>query len=524
MKSIKEYNKSNSTMQSILGQSLWYARCCILSVSLMSGFGLPYDFDSIRSKKWFDRLDDPEAVHSALQNVKILRAVYKKGDPRYCNSFNGSERDYDNYIWDDSSFKRVISPVSQSYLIMDEIMLAKYFHKCMEERYADLDNNNEKKAICIFLANSALVQSQFMSDYLRNIDGLFVPKADLSQNPFGEPYLEEEESEPAVSDQAIAMKAFSMLSESLNDTRYPLFMDNYYSSMNRRYAEEIYQVFQDSPQDIFGGKTRDLCNVISACIQYYKSHSNNNDVFNYIMELSLELESRIDMSGNLLRYPDDNKLTSNSSCFIAVSTLLEAYKLTNIYKFLSSASAIYRKLNLLWDHVNGLYLLDNDDKYKYTSRDVGTVISGLNAIRLYGDEGQRYDAQSKLISFFSNAVNSSSLIQSCITPPPLGDFEGLYNCQRSGAEDIVQGNFYHPSILQSLETCTAPVFAKKFTFKPKKHKFDINSKSFYSEYALYTACEMLQMNYPDIDTRLGEKTEVQEDVLEADDNYQLIDE
>jgi hypothetical protein len=207
---------------------------------------------------------------------------------------------------------------------------------------------------------------------------------------------------------------------------------------------------------------------------------------------------------------------------------MEAYKLTGIYKFRSSASYIYKKLNLIWEPSSSLYLLDNEDKYKYTSRDVGAVISGLNAMRLFGEDEYRDDAEYKLVQFFNSAVNSSNLVQSCIQPPVSSDFEGVFNCLRSGSEEIVYNNFCHPDIPQYLETGTAPVFAKKFTFKPKKHKFDINSKSFYSEYALYSANEMLQLGYPEIECFYDRETPVHEEIdvseeAEKNDNVEMGD-
>lgn len=500
MKSIKQYkeSKSNSTLSGILGQSLWYARCCVLSVSFMSGFGLPWNYDDARFNMWFDILHNDENKYEIPENVTILRSIYKKGDPHYSNTYNGNDKDYRNFMWDDSSFKKIITPAAQAYLIMDEIMLAKYFHKCMDDEYKISENHSEKLTTSLLLINSAIVQVQFASDYLRNSDGLFVSKTDLSQNSYGDPYLEEVDGLPTVSDQALVLKALSMLSDSLMDDKLPLFKDNSDALSVKKYADEIFQVFLDSPDEIFNSKTRDLCNVISSSIQYYALSQNKDAVFDYITRLALELESRVDMSGNLTRFPFENKLTSNSSCFTAIKALMEAYKFTGIYKFLNTSITLYKKLNLLWDPVNNLYLLDNEDKYKYTLRDIGSVISGLNALRLFANDDYKNDAGSKLLRFFNSAVNSSKLVQSSMPPPPDRDFESFFNCLRSGSESVAYGDFCNVDIPQALESGIAPVFAKKFTFSPKKRKFDINSCSFYSEYALFTASEMLQMNYPEI--------------------------
>lgn len=500
MRSIKEYKQNNSdiTLQSILGQSLWYARCCILSVSLMSGFGIPYNYDKTRMDDWTDVASDMNIRCKMPQNMMVLRAVYKKGKPEYCNTYNGDERDYRNFMWDSSTFKKTVTPSGQSYLILDEIMLAKYFHKCMDESFNKSNDCDENMATALMLVKSAAIQSRFMSDNLRNYDGLFIPKNDISQNPFGDAELEEDDNIPDVSDQALSMKAFSMTSRILSDERYPLFYDEHEASDNKKWASELYYVFQDSPDDVFEGKTRDLCNIISACIEYYKI-SPESDVLNYITKLSLELESRIDMSGNLLRLPYEGKLTSNASCFGAIKTLIEAYRLTGIEKFMSSAVSLYKRLDVLWNPVDCLYALDEDDKYKYTSRDVGSVIAGLNSLRLFetGETGK--DAEKKLVGFFNSAVNASKLVQSTMPLPDADGFEGRYYSSRYGSGSMVRGNICHPDIPQSLEISSAPVFAKKFTFKSKKHTYDINSSSFYSEYSLYAANEMLQMNYPEIE-------------------------
>lgn len=501
LKSIKEHrdNKCDATLQSILGQSLWYSRCCILSVSLMSGFGLPWNYDDARVSSWFGILEGIHDNCTTPENITILRAVYKKGSPLYSNTYNGNMKDYRNFIWDDSSYKRIITPTAQAYLIMDEVMLAQYFYKCMDESFRALEGTSEKLAISLLLMNSAIIQAEFMSNYLRNSDGLFVSKTDTSENSYGEPNLDEIDGIPTVSEQALALKTYSMLSGLLDDPGYPQFKDHKSSLSFKRYADEIYEVFLDSPQDIFESKTRDLCNVISSCIQYYTIGENKTSILEHITKLSLELESRVDMSGNVLRFPFENKLASSTSCFATLKALIEAYRATGIYKFLSTSTTLYKKLNLMWDPVSNLYMLDNDSKYKYTSRDVGSIISGLNSIRLFGDDQYKNDAGNKLVSFFNSAVNSSKLVQSSMPLPSISDYEGAFNCARSSFDSISYGNFCHVDIPQTLETGIAPVFAKKFTFKPQKHTFDINSGAFYTEYALYLANEMLEMNYPQID-------------------------
>lgn len=498
MKSIKghQYNKSDLKLNNILGQSLWYARCGTLSVSLMSGFGLPWNYDGTRVREWLRVLDNRIIENNIPENLMLLRAVYKKGSPHYYNAYNGNRNDYQNFLWDDSSFKKIITPTSQSYLIMDEIMLAKYFCDCSNIDFQETENIAEKKALSLYLINSAVIQAQFMSDYLRNYDGLFISKIDKSESPYGQPHLEDIDKQPAVSEQALALEAFCMLANTLENKAYPLLENPDFSTICKKYAEEIYVMFHNSFDDIFLGKTKELCNIISACIEYYKTNPNDKDILNYITTLSLELESRIDMSGNVLRFPDHGSLTSNSSCFLAVKTLIQAYKVTGIYKFQKSADLVYKKLNLLWDPYSNLYSLDSDDKYKYTLRDVGSVIGGLNAIRLFGEDEYRQDSEYKLVSFFNAAVNTSGLVQASQPPPRLDDCEGYFSCSRNNTDSIIYEDFCSPGIPQSLEAGLAPVFGKKFTYKPKKRKYNINSTSFYSDYALYTVNEMFYMAYP----------------------------
>lgn len=500
MRSISEYqyNKSNYSMDNISGQAFWYSNGAILSVSLMSGFGIPWEFDKSKISNWLAVLNCSDIEHIIPENITILRAVYKKGDPIFLNDCSDNKNDYHNYLWDSSSFKKIISPAAQSHLIMDEITLAKLMYKRCCTIEDSCEDTNRIKAIALLLINSAILQSEFMSGFLRNDSGLFVSKEDKSKNPIEDIELEDAEESPSVSDQALAMKAFSMLFGVLTDDGYPLFKNPYYASICRKYAHEICSMFMDSPDDVFNSKAKDLCNIISSFIQYYYVNP-TSELLSYICVITLELESRIDMSGNLIRFPGESDLTSSSSCFAAIKCLIESYRVTGIDKFLSAAQLIYKKLNILWDSVNNLYMLDSDDKYKYTLRDVGSVLSGLNAIRLFGSEEYKLDGEAKLISFFHSAVNASGLLQSCIPPPDEKQVDGLYDCSKSKAGKITVENFCYPDIPQFPGAYTAPIFAKKFTYKPKKHKFNVNSKSFYSDYSLYAIFEILCINYPDVD-------------------------
>lgn len=471
----------------------------------MSGFGLPWNYDKTRLDEWLNVLGSDDTKHVIPENVLLLRAVYKKGDPHYCNAYNGNRNDYMNFLWEDSSFKKVITPTAQAYLIMNEIMLAKYLYSCSSGEFRQLDIMNEKKILSLLLINSAIIQAQFLSDYLRNHDGLFVAKLDKSNSPYGEPVLEKTDQEPAVFEQALAMKAFSMLSHTLDNDEYPLFKNTDAATSNIKYAQEIYTMFLESSEDIYKSKTKELCNVIEACIELYNSSPEKTDMLDNILRLSLELESRIDMSGNLFRFSDENVLTSNSSSFIALKTLIQSYRITGIFKFLHSATTLYKKLDLLWDPSCSLYALDSEDRYKYTLRDVGSVIGGLNSVRLFGEESYRSDSQDKLVSFFNSAVNASKIIHSSTPPPSPDDCEACLNGLRAKTDDIVYEDFCCPEIPHSLECGIAPVFAKKFTYKPKKHKFAVNSSGFYTDYALYTTHELFYMNYPLIECFYGPK-------------------
>lgn len=499
LRSIIEHQHRNSeyTLENILGQSLWYSRWCIESVSLMSGFGICCEYDRAKVSRLLRVLNIKNIEHILPENMTLLKAVYKKGDPHHCNAFNGNKNDFHNFLWDKSSFKKVINPSSQAYLILDEIMIAKFLYKQSISVHS-IKNIASTRATALVLVDCAKMQCEFMSGCLRNSDGLLVSKEDTGLDTQSKLELSEEEGPPSVSDQALAMRAFSALADVLHDKNYPFFEDDSFAGTCKNYADEIYSMLQDSPDDVFSGKTKDLCNIISSCTEYYKV-GDPDSVLNFIMALSLELESRLDMSGNLLNTPGENDLSSSSSCFISIKSLIEAFRITGLNKLLSAAELIYEKLNLLWDSTNNLYSLDSDDKYKYTLRDIGAVISGLNAIRLFASEELRPDAENKLSLFFHCTINSLGMVQSCMPPPDENELEGYLNTIKNKSSRVISEDFCCPDIPLSVETNTAPVFAKKFTCKPKKHKSSINSKTFYSEYALYAVFEMLSINYPHIE-------------------------
>ncbi|KPU45945.1 hypothetical protein OXPF_04130 [Oxobacter pfennigii] len=499
MKSIKDHlNSKGYTLKNILGQAMWYSKNAVLSVSLMSGLGLPWNYDNFRIREWMDGINDEDFKYKVPENAILLRAVYKKGNPSFSNAYNGNRNDYQNYLWDDTGFKKTITPVSQSYLIINELMLAKYLVKDIDEDFENTDNIKDRKATALLLLNSALLQADFLCEHMRNQSRLFVSKNDKTEKPYGEPILEETDKPPTISEQAIVLEAFSLLANTLDNEKYPEFLNLDLSQKYLKNAQEIYTMFKDSPGDIYGAKSKELCNIISSCLEYSKTNV-SSEILDYATTLAIELESRVDMSGNLMRYAYEDSLTSNSSSFVAVKALIQAYALTGIYKFLSCAQLLYKKLNLLWDKSNYLFLLDDSDKYKYTLRDIGSVLGGINAIRLFGDDHYKEDAKEKLINFFNTSINLSGILLSTAPVPGAEEYEGYLSHARSDSNAVSIEDFASPNIPQALDVSMAPVFGKKFTFKPKKKKFTINSQSFYSDYALYTINELLCLNYPEIE-------------------------
>lgn len=495
MRGIDEHkSRSSLTLESIIPQSLWYARCCILSASLMSGFGIRVEGTQSRDEDYIRILRDEGNKEQIPGGAVMLRAIYKKGDPHFASQPEVGSREDRSYVWDESSFKRIVSPSSQAFLMLDEVMLAKYLYRRSEEG----EDDSRLNALPQILMDSAAAQGKFMSDYLRNSDGLFVSKLDSGRNPFMEPELEGDEDTPAVTEQAAAMKAYSALAVALDDDRYPLFRNPTSASSFKKYAEEILMMLRDSSDDVFGCKTKDLSGTISSLVQHHRSNP-SNELLKYIASLAVELESRMDMSGNIARFPDSDTFTSNSSCFYVIKPLIESYRVTGIEKLLDASTLLYRKLDLCWDRSCGLYSLEPGDKYKYTLRDVGYVIAGLNTVRLFGDPSVRDEAAARLAAFFNSAVNSSGIVQSSMPPPDIGRHPARPERTDADQEESVKQEFITPGIPIFPKGNIAPVFAKKFTYRPKKRKYSINSSTFYSDYALFTASEMMCMGYPDVE-------------------------
>ena len=502
MQSIKEYAtiKNDIKVQDIANKSMNYSRLCILSLSLMSGFGLPWNFDKGTISKWLKPIDNLGIKYTIPDNITLIRAIYKKSEPRYLNAYNGNQKDFHNFLWDDSNFEKTITPHSQAFLIMNEIMLAKYLYNNLDN--IDSQNNSSKvinniidnKVAAIFLANSAIIQGEFLSNYLRNSDGLFIVKNDLTENPYGEPYLQDGDTPPIVSDQAFVLKAFCYISQAIDNKSFPIHKGDEISSKFKRYSKQIYEMFLNSKDEILNCKTRDLTNVLSACIQFYLTEKANREyVLEFITILALELESRVDMSGNVARFSDQPHLTSSSSCFNSIKALIEAYNTTGIYKFLDCAGIIYKRLDLLWNPSCSLYSLDNDEKYEYTCRDIGSVLAGLNYVRLFGSDDLKNDSERKMISFFKSAIESSEII-------PINMDKFVSNsCEKDKMPNIIlYKDVTNPADEEHLSPLPKPpVFFKKFTYKPKKSKYSINGKSFYSDYGLFTSYELINVITPD---------------------------
>ncbi|NGX96510.1 MAG: hypothetical protein G4V63_15190, partial [Candidatus Afipia apatlaquensis] len=263
LRSISEHQhkKSEYTLKNILGQAIWYSRWCIESISLMSGFGICCEYDRAKINRLLKVLNIKNIEHILPENMTLLKAVYKKGDPHHCNAFNGNKNDFHNFLWDSSSFKKVINPSSQAYLILDEILIAKFLYKQSVSVHS-IKNIASTRATALVLMDCAKMQCEFMSGCLRNNEGLFVSKEETDLDGQGKLELSEEEDPPSVSDQALAMKAFSALASALQDKNYPVFEDDSFAGTCKKYADEIYSMLKDSPDDVFNSKAKDLCSII----------------------------------------------------------------------------------------------------------------------------------------------------------------------------------------------------------------------------------------------------------------------
>lgn len=455
----------NSLSQEEISSQLFYlSRESVKTIVLNSKCGL---LAQIRASKKSSSINDI----SILNNFSPLICIYRKSSPLFIHS--KSSRGFD-----ESTFRKEINPSTNALMSLCLLELSEYY-----SHYSD-----ENRNICSFdnafkyLANEQL---KFYSENLRNTEGLFVNKKNISDGNSKGFLLVDKDNKFKFSDQAFMMDAYYLYSKANNSDEN--------SSEYEKFSLEILSMFRDYKDSLYDLSFEENLKIFLALNIMYE-YSKNITCKNLILDLGDFLINKFQ--------DKDYYIDSIDDCALFAICCLNAYKHTGILSFKESAKDINEKLINLYDSDKNLFLKLTDKKdSKYSCTE---VILYLLSLMLYSCEFDNTKELKHIISgtyrkFFVN----NSLLTSWPEAPTLDEVE-RYKRLSLKSDDMLDETYFRMSALPTPKTTgLAPVFIKNLSYSKKKDSFSPSKNSFDSNRNMFNFFMLIHFLKDDVESFMG---------------------
>ncbi|WP_341479609.1 hypothetical protein [Clostridium gallinarum] len=469
----------------INGQLFHLSKEAIRTLVLESKCGL---VDSIKSyKKLSSSIDITTST-----NFSPLLCIYRKSSPNYIHSKN-----YNGF--DEESFKKDISPATNALLTTSILNLSTYY-----SRFKDVD----EKLYAYSEAYKKLSKKQleFYSINLRNNEGIFIEKRNLSENNYKGFNLVDKNNKFKFSDQA-----FMMVSYNLYSILYP---GDETSIDYNNFSLEILQTLVEFKEKIYDCSFEEICKILLAINMFY-SNSKNNDAKILIIDLTDFLINKFDEKDY---YIDELDFTS-----LFVINLLLSFKHTQMITFNEKAKEILNKLLSLYDNDKEAFLkLSSKKELKYSCFDIAFYFL---AIFMYAKEDSREKEYKNMISsLYRKYFINSGIITSWPDAPTLDDAE-RYRGLTFNSTDMLEENFFKMITTSTPSSLgIAPVFRRNVTYSKKKDSFSSSNSSFdsYKNIFIYQLIIFLFKDEFMLETSLPEKELYVRQI--EDEKFDILDE
>lgn len=373
---------------------------------------------------------------STLNNFSPLLCIYRKASPMFIHNKT-------SHGFDESTFKKEISPTTNALMTLCLLELSKYYSHFTEGNRNITSLENSYK----YLAKEQL---QFYSDHLRNAEGLFVTKKNISDGNSKGYELVDKDNKFKFSDQAFMMDAYLLysISNPSDDA-----CEDY-----KIFSYEILQVFKDYKDSLYDLSFTESVEIFLALNVFYK-YSNSLIARELILDLGDYLINKFQEK--------DYYIDSLDDCALFAICLTEAYKHTDIISFKETAKEINEKLLSLYDNDKNIFLKISDKKdIKYSCTEINFYLISLI---LYSEGTDKINDLKPIISgIFKRFYVNGSLLSSWPEAPTLDEVE-RYKRLSLRVDDMMDESYFRMSVLPTpRSTGLAPVFIKSLEYSKKK--------------------------------------------------------
>ncbi|WP_297423324.1 hypothetical protein [Clostridium sp.] len=439
MRYIGPFFRMNSLSQKeISGQLFHLSKESIKTLVLNSKCGL---LAQIRTSKK-SSIDDI----SILNNFSPLLCLYRKASPIFVHSKS-------SHGFDESSFKREIDPSTCALMTLSLLELSEYY-----------SHYNEGKRNIVSLEKPfkylAREQLQFYSENLRNNEGLFVEKKNLSDGNSKGFSLVDKDDKFKFSDQALMMAAYLLYSyfNKSDDMSGEYF----------KFSHEILDMFKNYKSALYELSFNE-CVLIFLALNIYYRYSSNSDAKKLILDLGDFLISKFQEK--------DYYLDSLDDCALFAICLMEAYKHTDIISFKDAAKEINEKLTSLYDSDKNIITKISDKREsKYSCLEVNLYLLSLLMYSRLEDKAN--ELRPIISGIYRKFFVNGGLLTSWPEAPTLDEVE-RYRKLSLRSDDMLDETYFRMPVLPTPKsTGSASVFVKSLTYSKKKDSLSAKRSSF----------------------------------------------
>lgn len=435
------------TEENIKNQLFHLSKEAMKHIVLHTGGGLT------TSRKDFKIKDLHQSELSLIKGSYPLICIYKKADPK----INADSK----FLWDIKKLKKEVLIPANAFMSLALLELSDYYSK-----FKDVDES--KYSYCGLYSKLTKRQLQFYYSYLRDEDGVFVDKVNITDEDENDLKFENKHTEFRFSDQSFLMAAFykASLYENKDSEEFKNFSLDILN-MFKHYNDELYSLNMDEIIKLALG--------FNIMYEYYK----DEDVKCILLDL-LELIQENYEEYMVLR----KKRKFENQCLCSLNYIL-FYKNTGILKFKDLFNNIYKGILNLYNEDLSLFIKDIDkDKTTYSAEEINLyIISLLIYSRFFTEENSNSESNENriLVNVFKKQLVESGIILSWPEAPSLDDKERYSNFSLNSEDLLDEDNFKMNSISTPESIELSPVFSKEIRFSERKGMFKTPKDSFYSE-------------------------------------------
>lgn len=422
MKYIGPFLRVNTLNETnIKNQLFHFSKESLKYLSLYSRFGITIKPKDLKIKNI--STDDI----NILESISPLLCIYKKCDARVTI-------ENDQLLLNESTFKKDILIRGNAFFTLSLLELCEYYRGT---------SNEELQALGEIYLSIVRQQLDFYSSYMRNTEGLFIDKKDISDSILNELRFEAKKNNFSYADQGLLMCAFYKYGTLDESTSSQVYID---------FSLDILKMLMEYKNDIYNINCEELLNLCFALNLFYK-YSKSSDALALLMDFHEYL-----CENNLNEIENNIRLLE----MLTLNTFL-LYENSDIVKYKELHDKLYSKLTSHYDDEVSLFL-KNDDSSQFTIDELSLFL--LNLIIKNDD-----DDKNMIINVYRNQFIDSGIALSWPDAPNLDNCE-RYKATSMRSEDLIdEQNFKLITVPTPYSNELAPVFIKKVEYSRKKNKF-----------------------------------------------------